>query len=248
MYFNFSNHKIVYSPSNRKVNYKNEVTELAFKKSAVEIPISPAVRAQNLRTLIPSFIDIGFTLVTKALGKLVKKYTGEYTAKSSFLEAGSRSVADVFFSRKIQLHSEFENAIAIDLKAVKVDGVNAFYYYIDRLSLDFSMAKTTSKSIQFDYAIEVIPVFLVNGSKKAEKLEPIVLPSVKFGTHTYDSTSYRSDFISLPTDGFFVGASIKIVESNPAKIHTEEIVELFTDTTSDLKKLVKAVAELGKKE
>jgi len=237
MFFSMNAQKIVYDKNNKKIDYQKEDSELKLTESKIKIE-QKASQELGFAALIPTAIDLGFKIATKELEKRQKKFSGEYSNQNSYLNAGNRSIADIEFIRKVQIKKNLETAIQIKLKAVQIDNIDGYYYYVESINLKYSKAKTTSKSRMFDYTIEIKPIFFVDGEKKSQELSPIKLTSIEFGDNVLEKNKYRTDIIPLPKGSFFAEASIKIVETNPAKVKADKILEIFNSYKDEAKTVI----------
>lgn len=239
---NLYSQKSVYSKDNKKKSYQSEEVELKLKKSSDTILIARLAgheMGMQLLPLIPAAVDFGFSLTTKILEERMKKYSGEYVVSSSYLEAGERSVPDIEFIR----HVDGEVSLKVSLKAKKIKKVEGYVYYVELIDLGFSKAKTTNKSRLLDYTIEVVPVFYVGKELKTQEIRPIMITSVPFGENKFDELKYRTSIIPLPEGGILTELSLKIVETNPAKINQTRMLEVFNAVNETSMNLVKIVVE-----
>lgn len=238
MFFNSFAQKNVYDKNNKKLPYIKEDVELKFSESQIVIPQKEGEELAALASLIPSAIDLGFKIATNSLEKRQKKFSGEYSTQNSYLEAGNKTIPNITFERKIILDSEYETALKIVLKAEKIDGIDGYYYYVESIDLYYSKAKTTGKSKMFDYTLEIKPTFYIDGEKKSQELHPISLSSIEFGENKFEKNKYRTDIIPLPKDGIFAEVSVKIIETNPAKVKADKILEIYNNYKDDAKTII----------
>jgi len=255
MFFNCNAQKTVYDKDNKKLSYQKEDLDLIFQDAKIEIPQKEGEEGEEgeefalLTALIPTAIDLGFKIATNSLEKRQKKFSGEYTIQKSYLDAGKRNsnskrtIPNIVFERKIQLKNSLENALKIVFQAESIKDFDGYIYYVKSIALDYSKAKTTEKSKLLDYTIEVKPIFFVAGEKKAQELYPITINSVAFGKNDYEELKYRTDIIPLPRDGVFSEVSIKVIETNPAKIKSEKILEMISTYKDDAKTIINNIIE-----
>lgn len=233
MFFNLSAQKKVYSKENKKISYKTEKLSLNLIESTIEIPQKEGEEV-GLAALIPTAVDLGFKITTSILEKRKEKFSGEYSTQNSYLEAGNKTIPDIEFKRMI----DDKLALRILLKAKQIEKVDGYVYYIEEIELNYSKAKTTNKSRLFDYTLEIKPTFFVSGEKKAQELNPLSINSIKFGKTTFEEAEHRTSIIPLPKDGMFSEISVKVVETNPAKVRAEKILEIYNNYKEEAKTIV----------
>lgn len=239
MFFNLQAQKVVYNKDNEKKKYVKEEVTLTLTDSNVDIPQKPQQElAATLASLIPTAIDLGFKITQNVLEKRQKKFSGEYTAQTSYLNAGGKKVPNIELKREIDLGNGLEDALIINLQAKKIKDLDGFIYYVKSIKLNYSKAKTTSKSKMFDYSIEIKPTFFVDGEKKSQDLSPITLNSIEFGDKIYNDEKYRTQIIPLPKGAYFSDLSIKIVETNPDKVKADKVLEIFNTYKDDAKTVI----------
>lgn len=237
MFFSLNAQKTVYNSDNVKLTFKKEKSELCLEESDIKIPQKESQEV-GFSSLIPTAVDLGFKIATNALEKRQKKFSGEYSNQTSYLKAGNKSIPNIEFKREVEIDDTFEDSFTIKLLAVKIENLDGFYYYVDSLNLKYSKAKTTSKSKMFDYTIEIKPTFFVDGEKKSQELSPIKLTSIEFGKTELDAHKYRTEIIPLPKGSSFAEVSIKIVETNPAKVKADKILETYNTYKDDVKTVI----------
>ena len=230
----------VYDQNGSKHTYKKEDIDITFEKSSIKFkPSGGHEMAPALLTLIPTVIDLGSKLTEKALEKSVKKYSAEYSKIKSYLGGGDGSIPDLIFSRTLTGDDVPAKALAIKFKAQEINNVRGFVYFVENIELNASSAKATSRQNTFDYTIEMKITYLDKGEKKVQELSPIVISSVEFGkSPQYTIDNHRTDIILKPEDAQFMEASIKIIETNPAKVRAEKILALFNEHKDSAKTII----------
>lgn len=225
----------VYNSSGTKEEFSSEKIEIEFTSSNVQFPRKEA--AGIAATLLPIAVDVGFKLITSSLEGRVKKFTAELSKHKSNIDAGDRTVPNVKFSREITLKTK-ETAFSLDISAHDVANVEGFYYTVDEINLKYAGAKVTKTNNKLDYTIEIKPTLLVNGEKKSIDIAPIVISSISFGNTTFAVSEHRSDIIALPKNAIMTEISIKVIESNPAKIRAEKILSIWNDNKESAKTII----------
>lgn len=244
MCFNVYSQRTVYDKNNNKRTYIKEDVNLTFGESKVVIPQQAPLKSAIITALIPAVIDLGFKIALNSIQNRLKKFTGEYSIQRSNLDAGKKNsdgnltLPNIIFERKVQLEKEFEPALKLTLIAEKLADFNGYFYYVDSVELNYSKAKTTSNCKMFDYTIELKPTFLINNEKKTQDLYPISITSIDFNNKELEKYKYRTDIIILPDGSRLTEFSIKIVETNPDKVKTDKILEIFNAYKDDAKSII----------
>ncbi len=238
--------KIVYNKNYDKKQYVKEDVDLLLTESSIAIP-SGAELAPILAGLLPTFVDMGLSLTTKALENRVKKFSGEYSKQNSFLDAGNGRIPNVKFVRKVDLGdvNGLVNALEIIFKAEPVNKVAGFVYYIESIRLDHTAAKVNSRNPTLDYTFELKVSFIVNGEKKVVEISPMQVNSIGFGMNDFSAAplklKYRTDIIPLSEGAMVSEVSLKIVESNPAKVKAEKILATWNDQKESVTTIINNV-------
>ncbi len=242
--------KIVYDQSGVKKSYTKEDSKLELvSKSSVEMyPKNQQNLSPILTALLPPVAGFGLDLLGDAIEKSSKKFTGEYSNNSIYTSAGESSVPNLIFVRLVKLKGkvDYDTAFRLTLKAIQPKNLPGFYFEIDSLLVSYSKAKITKKHKTLDYAIEIIPTFLVPGKgnsieKKSIELDPISIRSVDFNSNWDEvkkQNTFRTGIIPIPKNSYFIEASIKIVETNPHKVRIDKILSIYDSNKEDLKTII----------
>jgi hypothetical protein len=241
MNLNLMSQNYVYDSKGAKKPFKSEDIDIEFTDSSpsvwfpakVEQPIAPAVIA-----MLPTLLNIGFQLTTSILEERVKKFTAEYTKSKSYLNAGESTVPNFIFVRTVTFNKDPTVALSIRFIAHKIEKIDGFIYYIDEINLANSSAKATSDKNTFDYSIEIKPTYLINNEKKVIELSPISVSSVGFSKNQYPALKNRTEIIPLPKGAILTEMSLKIVESNPAKVRAERILSVWNTYKDSTKTII----------
>jgi hypothetical protein len=232
--------KRFYDANHQKDEFDSEEIDLAFEASQINLPgeeIAPLLAAA-----IPLVLDFGFKTTTKILEKKVKEYSAEYSKYNSYLGA-SEFPPIITFSRKITSKKQtvLTPALTILLEP-KPAGAGLLgryiYYQVTNLDLIYSAAKSTERFPTLDYTIELKLDYVVAGERKNLDLKPIVISSVNYGNNTFTADKHRSEFIALPEKSIILGASIKIVETNPGKVRAEKILSAWNDNKEGARTII----------
>ncbi|TRW21536.1 hypothetical protein FMM05_19970 [Flavobacterium zepuense] len=230
----------VFNSKHAKLDFTTEEIDLVLTQSSVK-PGGNEL-APVLLAAIPTVIDMGFKITTKILESKVKAFSAEYSKSNSYLDAGSGYVPNILLSRTVGFdNGSLKPALSIKFQPKKAKGTfmeRYIYYYISDLELEYSSAKSTDSYPTFDYTIELKLNYIVGDEKKVLELAPIVLSSVKYGSNSFPVDKYRSDLIPLPENSVIVGASVKVVETNPGKVRAEKILSAWNDNKDDVKTII----------
>lgn len=229
----------VYDTNNEKQKFRTSEALLILTESDLKIVSKQSGKAFGKLTITPATIGtqllgLGFKIGADFFEGRAKKFTAEYSAQSSYLQAGNKTFPDITFTRKV----DNQNALTILFKAKPIDSLSAYCYCIESIDLGFSKAKTTNKSKRFDYVIELQPIFLVEGKKHTSELNPITINSVGFGETIYNDCKYRSGIIVFPQKGFFSEVAVKLTETNPVKANAEDVLAAYNKYKDDAKMIV----------
>jgi hypothetical protein len=227
--------RVVYTNSNDKKEFVKEDLDIVFSNSDFVFP----QKQSFIASFLPTAVDAAFKATTKILENRVKKFTAEYSKQKSNLTAAEAKVPNFKFIRKIQLQEggNLEDALAIEFEAHKVAELG-FIYQVKSIRLNYSAAKTSRSSRQFDYTIELKLNYVVDGEKKSVDLSPIAISSVSFGANSFENLKHRTDIIPFVQNSFVTEVSIKIVETNPAKVRAEKILSIWNDHKDDTKTII----------
>ncbi len=190
------------------------------------------INKSGVVNLIPTFISLGYKIITEEIKKQLKKYTAEYTIVNSFLEADLNNCIPA-----LTIKREFDDqlSLSIKLEPVELNDHLGFTFYLSEFELSSSKAKTTSDNNMLDYVIVPTLFYIENGQKKTQVISPIVLKYVKFGDMVIINKEFRTEIIPFIPSASFTGASIKITESNPAKVRVENILAKMESYEDEVK-------------
>ncbi len=240
MIFNVNAQNKIYNNSGDKSFVKEDI-EIFFENSSIKFPQQEGEElAPALIALLPTAVDVVFQLTTSSLEKRIKKYTAEYSKQKSYLEAGSFTVPNFKFSRKLDFNENEKGltGIEISFKAERVKKLKAMVYYIEYIELKYASAKTKGSNNCLDYSIEIKPTFLINGEKKVQELSPVTISSVEFKKNNFEKNKHRTEIIPLPEGGLLTEMSVKIVETNPQKVRAEKILSFWNENKESAKTIV----------
>lgn len=232
--FSFSQN-IIYDKKGNSHKYDTEVLKIAFTASQVNFPRQ---ESSIILSLLPTAVDAGFKLITSSLEKRLKKFTFEMSKKQTHLDAGTANLPNASFTRTLKINNEEKLAFGLDIKVKQIDSMQAFYFYIENITLNYSGAKHVKSFNKLDYAIELKPTLLIDGEKKAIEISPIIISTVDFGSNSYTDKDHISDIVTLPSNGVLTELSIKVIESNPVKVRAEKILNLWNDKKDDVKTII----------
>lgn len=226
--------RTVYSKDGKTMNFIRQELNIEFSKSAITFPQSESLIASIAGAALP----IVFNLATDFLENRAKKFSAEYVRNQSNLNMDDRAVPDLSLIHKVWFkEGSPEKALEIKFK-VQAVGNFGFVYYIESIDLIYSKALTKRNSRQFDYTIELKLMAYVEQEKKEIELSPLVITNINFGRTTFDTPIYRTEVIPLTKDMRIAGAGLKVVETNPAKIKAERIVDRWNKNKDSLKSII----------
>jgi hypothetical protein len=226
--------RTVYSKDGKTMHFIRQELDIEFSNSAIQIPKSESA----LPAIAGAALDIVFNLATDFLEKRAKKFTGEYVRTQSNLEMDERKVPDFSLVRTIWFkEGSPHSALEIKFKALQIKNFG-FVYYVESINLAYSKALTKSNSRQFDYTIEIKLVTYVGQEKKEIELSPLVITNIGFGLKKFGKPTFRTEIIPLVKDMRIAGVGLKVVETNPAKIKVEKIVEQWNKNKDSLKSIL----------
>ena len=161
------------------------------------------------------------------------------------IDAANGKIPKIELIRKVTLKKSSpkkpKNSLHIKFIPEKVDGISGFVYWVEKIDLSYSAAKAKSRNNKFDYTIELKPTFLKEGKKMVQELSPIVINSVKFNNENFGKKKHISDIILVPAGSFLTEMSIKIIESNPIRIRSEDILTMWNENKENAKALIENV-------
>lgn len=240
----------VYDKSGNPKTFQKEETEITFLKTEIAYPNEGlesgllGTIAPGIIPLLPSLVDIGFNLTTSLLEKEAKKYSGSYFKHKSYLEASSKCVPKVTFSRDL----DNEKSFGLVLIPHKVPSVEAYVFYIDSLNLQYSKSKIQRDAKFLDYTIEIKITEIKEGKKEVIELAPVIITSVGFGVNKFKVKKHRTEMIPLTPNSAFAEISINIVESNPYKVKAEDILKTWNENKDSFKTIVNNILPSQKAE
>lgn len=239
--FKANSQNIVYDGTGKKITFKAEDLDIEFSSSTVKSPAKTGAElAPALLAVIPTLVDVGFKLTSKALENNVKKFTAEYSKQKSYLGAGGGTIPNFAIVRKVGLTADNpdKDALRITFRARNLDGISAFIYYVENLNLLYSSAKSTRKDNILDYTFEIKLTLMIEGEKKVQELAPLVISSVKFENKTFEADKHRTEIVLLPKGALCTDVSVKIVETNRAKVRAEKVLSMWNDNKDDVKTII----------
>ena len=233
----------VFNPDGKKHFTLEDIEINFYPEDSVMIPVKSGIElAPAIISSLPTLVNMGFKLTTSILEKRVKNFSNEFTRSQSYLEAGSKKIPKITFKRKISFEGTKPNVVALEIEVVpyKVEMTDGFIYSVDKIDLKYSSAKFRKKDYGIDYTIEIKPTFLVDNQKITTETSPIFISSVEFGEgkNIYKDKKHRSDIIIMPKGAFLTEVSLKIVESNPAKVRAEKILSTWNSYSDSTKTII----------
>lgn len=235
MFLSLAAQKVVYNKSGVKNRYTSEDIDIVFSNSTVDFP----KKESFIATLAPMLVDGIFKATTAILERRVKRFTAEYSKKKSNLNVGTAKVPNFTFIRTLELEGQGTvDALEIAVVAFQVGSIG-FVYEVKSIKLNYAAARTKRKSRCFDYTIEIKLSYSVDGEAKLLELAPLVISSVPFErTADFEAHKHRTEIIPLNQNAFITDVSLKIVETNPAKVRAEKILAIWNERKADAQTII----------
>jgi hypothetical protein len=243
-----------YLKDGKKTSIAGEQTRLTFtNETTLERPEKVVIEGfagTLIASLIPSIIDLGFKTSTDLLDKNLKKFTSEFSGRNTYMNK-EKYISSFNIQRKIVVKGDIEeqkNAFSIEFVPLQVDE-NTIVFAIDKLSTLYSGAKSKNGYNYNDYIIEIKVSYYDGKEKKDQTSAPISLQLFKIGGENTeytlrDSSSkhlYLSDKFPLNPDFKISEVSVKIVETNTAKVTAEKIKSIYDKYSDDTKDIAKNI-------
>tara|TARA_R110000868_G_scaffold207553_1_gene456558 strand:- start:143 stop:1063 length:921 start_codon:yes stop_codon:yes gene_type:complete len=212
--------------------------------------------SSTLLSLLPLGVDLAFKSIENYLDKNKEKFSGEYIGSVINEKLRNRKLPNVIVERKIRIEgSEDSIGLSFKLNAERVDPIFPLAYYeLDFFELNYSKAKTTSKHNKLNYSIQITPILYLSKieekgkdkeitiiEKKELETTPITINMVEFDQEIMkdrNKKNYRTGLFNLPKDAVLAEVKIEIVETNPAKVKAEKLLEFFNSNKDDIKTIV----------
>ena len=249
MVLNFSNRFVAYNSSKKKLNYKKEYSNIEFVNSEIEIPTT-GVQLESFKVsseLIEKVVVSSIKIVKNYLEKRVKRFVFQYSRKATNIQAGTFRVPKIIFTNNIYLNGAYEESLKIELSPLLLKGTSSFVYELDNIMLKYSKALTSKWSNVFDYNIKLTLFFLKGNEIIKRELDPLVIQSVGFNKNTFNGQNIQTSIIKIQDDACLIEVMLDVVETNPAKVNTESIINLLNENDEKIEdKLKRIVAKLFK--
>ncbi len=207
-----------------------------------------------LLSLLPLGVDLAFKSIENYLDKNKEKFSGEYIGSVINEKLRNRKLPNVIVERKIRIEGSKDSiGLSFKLNAERVDPIFPLAYYeLDFFILNYSKAKTTSKHNKLNYSIQITPILYLSKiaekgkeitiiEKKELETTPITINMVEFDQEMMkdrNKKNYRTGLFNLPKDAVLAEVKIEIVETNPAKVKAEKLLEFFNSNKDDIKTIV----------
>lgn len=145
--------------------------------------------------------------------------------------------------RQIVLKDKSTKTDAFEMEFIPIEVGNTFVFAIDNIAVPYSGAKSKIGYNFNDYTVEIKVSYFDGKEKKEQTSAPISLQlfEIGSGTNTYplkDANSnylYLSDKFPLNPDFTISGVSVKIIETNTAKVKAERIKSIYDKYADDVK-------------
>lgn len=198
-------------------------------------------------TLLPSAIDLGFKVSNSLIEKKLKKFTSEFSARNTYMNE-DKYITGFTIIRNIKNEDKNEKELAFSAKfqPIKVND-NTFVFAISEMVVNSSGAKTKKGYNNNDYTLEIKVSYYDGKEKKEQTSGPITIQLFEIQNQNYQLTysssnyTYLSDKFPLNPNFNISEVSVKIVETNTAKVKAEKIKSLHDKYSEDAKGLAKNI-------
>ncbi len=244
-----------YKQDGSKFSVIGEQATLTFTDKNLSIPtkVDKAGFAETLiASQLPGFIDLGFKITTDIIEKNLKKFTSEFSARNTYIN-DKQYVSGFKVQRKIVLKEgekkqgeQKEDALVMEFVPRPV-GSNAFVFALESISVPYSGAKSKKGYNRNDYTVEIKVTYYDGKEKKEQTSAPIAVQLVEIapgGSYELkDDTThlYMSDKFPLNSDFTISEVSVKIIETNTAKVKAEMIKSIYDKYSDDAKETAKNI-------
>lgn len=239
-----------YKQDGTKISVIGEQATLTFTENNIPIPekVVEAGFAETLiASLLPGFIDLGFKITTDIIEKNLKKFTSEFSARNTYIN-DKQYISGFQVQRKI-VHKEGgkkEDALVMEFIPKPV-GTNTFVFALESISVPYSGAKSKKGYNRNDYTLEIKVTYYDGKEKKEQTSAPIAVQLVEIasgGSYELKDGSkylYMSDKFPLNADFTISEVSVKIIETNTAKVKAERIKSNYDKYSDDAKETAKNI-------
>ncbi|MGB0523746.1 MAG: hypothetical protein ACPGJS_12340 [Flammeovirgaceae bacterium] len=252
-----------YKENGKPIRVIGENTQLVFqKKNSIIIRKTDKSDKNNkfeffgagtlAATLLPSIIDLGFKITTNQIERNLKKYTNEFSAANTYLgnpdAIPSFTVTRRFIKKENNKEYKDSTALSFAFTPIPIFTKNdsSFVYVIkEKPTIKYSGAKVKEDYPFNDYTIELKVTFFNEGKKTTQDLSVKSVQLLKIGEPIEHDNArdyfYISDQIPIGKGFRIAEVSVKMVETNVAKVRAERIQELSNTYADDVKEQVKTV-------
>jgi len=236
-----------YAKDGTAISIIGEETRILFDDQTKQFEIAGAAIA----ALLPSVVDLGFKIAADQIDRKLEKYTSEFSASNTYLGPAAK-IPDFTIRRQFirKGSSEKEDALSFTFKPLFPNGAtNSFVYVLTDVQVDYSGAKVKKGYPYNDYAIELKVTFFTDGKKETQELsvKSIQLIEVQKADDIEvvvdKNFLYVSDKIPIG-EGFQIAEiSVKIVETNTAKVRAEQFKKIYDTYKDDAKTIINNIIE-----
>lgn len=244
-----------YEEDGKKIAVSGEKTTLTFTKGndieTVEVTEENGFVSPFLAAVGPSVIKGIFDITTDLIEKNLKTFTSEFTARNTYLK-DKKYVSGFKILREIQRKDSVNKETAFELEFVPVKVGEKFVYAVHKIDLKKSGARSIKEKNLNDYAIEIKVTFYNGDEKKEQTSAPISLSLVSI-----NSTLERKDLVDAEGQYLFVSdkfplntkweiseVSVKIIETNTAKVNAEKIKSISDKYSDDVQETANTIFNL----
>lgn len=255
-----------YNAKGEKTKIIGEETVLFFpdaNKCSIPSPDDATTKsvgaAAVIATLLPSAIDLGFKGIGKLIEKNTKSFAGEFSARTPYLKSGSAFISqfDVYRTILIKGEKQKDTAFIARIVPLEIKGENTFVFAVKELDVRKSGAKIKTNYDYNDYTIEIKVTYYNRKAKEKKEMtsSPISIQLKQVGEkEVYFSgcelsaikpkPQYLSDKFPINPDFIISEIAVKVTETNPYKIKSEKIKNLYDESSDSLKEMAGKVINL----
>ncbi|MBB4080939.1 hypothetical protein GGR28_003578 [Lewinella aquimaris] len=247
MFFQADNRFVAYRPTGEQITFRKAFSKIVFENSTIVIPHDDPEEESFVipAAAIEGGVALGYRFLQDQLRKRQERFVHETHQRATNLEAGSYRVPKITYASFIYPENKKTEALRIHFEPVFIRGTGTFAYQLALINLNYSHAKPSDWSDVFDYTIQLTLNFLQGTELIEYPLQPVTVQSVSFTDNDLSEWNLYSSPIPLERNHCLIGASMTIVETNPAMVNTGKVLKLLTDNEQQVKqKLVTMLGQL----
>ncbi|THH37891.1 hypothetical protein [Neolewinella litorea] len=245
MFFQSDNRYVAYDPAGEKITFRKAFDTISFENSDIAIPSSGGTRESFTVPVaaIEQGVALGYRFFQDQLERRQARFVYQDDHRATNVQAGSFRLPVITSSGFVYPTGQKEEARRIVFTPLHLRGTKTFVYQLTRLNLKYARAKTSKWSDVFDYTIQLTLHFLRGGELIDRALKPMVVQSVAFGENDLTDLQLYSSPIPLVEDSCLAEVSLTVVETNPARVNTANVLKLLSENEQRVKQKIVAVLQ-----